>query len=209
MSHPAQLEETGAQLEAFDAEVDPDSVPRSQTQRREVLSAEAERRWRLFLSHRKSLARLVSLLVDNPDDAADVLQELGLIVLRHATGPRDPSSFHAWCRVLARNLAANHWRAAGRRAAFTLLVEPQSGDSDASAASPEQLITLREQLDHLAEFDNVSVELLMRRYILGETATEIANTLRCSPAAVRMRLKRLRTSIRRAIETSHRTAKPA
>jgi hypothetical protein len=82
---------------------------------------------------------------------------------------------------------------------------PYSVDRETSVASPEVVIALREQLDRLAQFDDASIELLMRRYLLGETAIEIADTLQCSPAAVRMRLKRLRSSIRRAIEAAHRT----
>ena len=39
----------------------------------------------------------------------------------------------------------------------------------------------------------------MRRYVLGQTATEIANDLNSSPAGVRMKLKRLRSKLKRLL----------
>jgi DNA-directed RNA polymerase specialized sigma24 family protein len=156
-------------------------------------------RWTQFLDQRASLTRLVRLLVGNPDDAADLLQELSLLILNHPTGPRDPTCFPAWCRGLARNVAAIHWRAASRRAAHTLFVDPGSVETETSLTSPEHMTVCREQLGPLRDLDAPSLELLIRRHIFGETATELARSYRCSPAAIRMKLKRLRQSARDAI----------
>jgi DNA-directed RNA polymerase specialized sigma24 family protein len=163
------------------------------------LAPPSSSRWNQFLDQRASLAKLVRLLVGNPDDAADLLQDVSLLILNHPTGPRDPTCFPAWCRALARNVAANHWRAANRRAAHTLFVDPGSVETETGLASPELMTVCREQLGPLRDLDAPSLELLIRRHIFGETATELARSYHCSPTAIRMKLKRLRRSARDAI----------
>ena len=76
---------------------------------------EPERRWELFLESRERLTRLAFHLVGNVEDAQDLVQDVGLRVLRHPTGPRDEACFQAWCKGLLRNSAADQRRTAGRR----------------------------------------------------------------------------------------------
>jgi hypothetical protein len=64
-------------------------------------------------------------------------------------------------------------------------------------AGPEDNAASRSNLERLAgELDEQAIELLFRRYVLGETAKDLANELEQSPAALRMRLMRLRTLLR-------------
>jgi len=47
----------------------------------------------------------------------------------------------------------------------------------------------------VGDIDSEGVELLYRRYVLQESGKELADDLASSPAAMRMRLMRLRSSV--------------
>jgi RNA polymerase sigma factor (sigma-70 family) len=162
------------------------------------LPIDEAKRWALFLRHRRVLTRFAHKLVKNSDDAQDLLQDLGLVVIAHATGPNDETHFCAWCCGLIRNIAAHHWRSTARRfdhaapVGLTILDYP----SEESYENPEFRAHVRKQLGQLDMLDDQSLELLRRRYVLGETSSEIARSLRRSPEAIRMKLMRLRVSLR-------------
>jgi RNA polymerase sigma factor (sigma-70 family) len=164
------------------------------------LPIDEARRWALFLGHRRALTRFARKLVRNTEDAQDLVQDLGLLVTEHATGPSDEAHFRAWCRGMIRNIAAHHWRATARRfdhaspVGLDILEYPE----DEPHADPEAKTDVREQLGQLGALDDLSLELLRRRYILGETSCEIARSLRRSPESVRMKLMRLRVTLRDA-----------
>ena len=168
---------------------------------------EAER-WALFLCHRRALVRFAQKLVKNADDAEDLVQDLGLIVIGHATGPRDDANFSAWCRGLIRNIAVHHWRSKARRldqaspVGFEIIEYPE----DEHRENPEDRAHLRKRLDVLSMLDDRSLELLRRRYVLGETSGEIARSLQRSPDSIRMQLMRLRASLRDASPADEATS---
>jgi DNA-directed RNA polymerase specialized sigma24 family protein len=61
---------------------------------------------------------------------------------------------------------------------------------------PEYTLARRELLSkRLTRTKDEGLLLLYRRYCLGENSTDIAAELKQSPAAVRMRLKRLRSAL--------------
>jgi RNA polymerase sigma factor (sigma-70 family) len=177
------------------------------------LPIDEAKRWALFLCHRRSLVRFAQRLVKNRDDAQDLVQDLGLLVVGHATGPRDEAHFCAWCRGLIRNIAVHHWRSKARRfdhaapVGLKIIEYPE----DEERANPEDRAHFRKRLGVLSTLDDPSLELLRRRYVLGETSREIARSQRRSPDSVRMQLMRLRASLRDAAATheSGRGADPA
>jgi RNA polymerase sigma-70 factor (ECF subfamily) len=159
-----------------------------------------ERRWALFLESRERFTRLAFHLLGNDEDAQDLVQEVGLRVLRHPTGPRDEACFQAWCKALVRNGAADHRRLAGRRPLELVGLGIDDFDARVTPVDPMLAVERRTKLQkHLHELDDSSYQVLFRRYVLGQTATEIANDLKRSPAGVRMKLKRLRSRLRRLL----------
>jgi RNA polymerase sigma factor (sigma-70 family) len=168
---------------------------------------EEGRRSALFMRHRVSLARFARKLVKDPEDARDLMQDLVILIIAHPTGPIDETCFHAWCRGLMRNVAAHHWRAKARRTERTSSVglEICEFPEETSQHDPEVETELRQRLEALA-LDEVSFELLRRRYVLGETSGEIARSLGRSPDSVRMRLMRLRSVLRRVDGTEEMAA---
>jgi RNA polymerase sigma factor (sigma-70 family) len=168
------------------------------------LPTDEAKRWALFMHHRRSFVRFAHKLVKNADDAQDLVQDLGLLVVRHATGPRDEAHFCAWCRGLIRNIAVHHWRSNARRFdhASPVGLEIIEYPEDEQHANPEDRAHFRKRLDVLSTLDDPSLELLTRRYVLGETSGEIARSQCRSPDSVRMQLMRLRASLRDAAATN-------
>ena len=164
------------------------------------------KRWALFLFHRRALTRFARRLIKNADDAQDLVQDLGLLVIGHATGPVDEAHFRAWCRGMIRNIAAHHWRSTARRFDQAAPVGHAilEYEGDGPHANPEITTHVRKQLGQLDALDDLSLELLRRRYILGETSREIARSLQRSPEAIRMKLMRLRVTLREHLSAGFR-----
>jgi len=165
-------------------------------------SSTRARRWELYSRHHASIERTARRLVGNSDDARDLVQEVSIRVLNHPTGPRAEECFQAWCYGLLRNAAADFRRSTHRRGQYHELVgDIEDYASREDGIDPELSTELREQLsERLGELDRFSYELLVRRYLYGETAAEIARKLSRSPTSVRMRLGRLRSKLRRVLQ---------
>jgi len=138
----------------------------------------------------------VRRLVSDRDIASDVLQNVSLTILSTPGSPEDIAGFSAWCRGVARNVAAYELRAR-RRASHIFPVGDALAQAPDPEPDPENNTASRTNLERLAEhLDAGAVELLFRRYVLGESAKDLAIELAQSPAALRMRLMRLRSHLR-------------
>lgn len=160
----------------------------------------ADDRWKLFLRHKESLCAYIRRSVGDRDDAEEIFQELSLIVLRHRSGPSDAEQFSSWCRGLARNALAHHFRAKRRRADLLNQVEIEGDDAllGRRVPDPERALSVREALGRVFErVDEKSERLILERYLLGQSAQEIAQRTSQSPTAIRMRLMRLRSAAKR------------
>ncbi|HEY5450966.1 MAG TPA: hypothetical protein VIQ54_19565, partial [Polyangia bacterium] len=63
-------------------------------------------------------------------------------------------------------------------------------------ADPEAVLDARVRVQRLVQdMDSEGLELLYRRYVLQESGRELADDRASSPAAMRMRLMRLRSSV--------------
>jgi RNA polymerase sigma-70 factor (ECF subfamily) len=173
---------------------EPDSSPQSGAD-----AAEPCEYQRLFLLCAKSLHEFIHKTVRDPDDAEEVFQELSLKVLLHRSGPSNVEQFAAWCRGVLRHTLADHFRAKSRRTDLVAPVELESGSFPAGKAfDPESALSTRELLRRAFEsVDERSHDLLLKRYLLGESANEIADGVAMSPSAVRVRLMRARSVLRR------------
>lgn len=142
------------------------------------------------------LRTYVRRLVGDSDVASDVLQNVSVTILTTSGSPTDIAGFSAWCRGVARNVAAYELRSR-RRSQHILPVGDDLADAPDPVADPEDNAASRTKLERLAgHLDQSAFELLYRRYVLGESAKDLATELAQSPAALRMRLMRLRSHIR-------------
>ena len=163
----------------------------------ESFPPEALERWARFREDRRDFERRALRLAGNPADAADLVQEVELRVLRHPTGPRPDACFRAWCFGLLRNAASDQRRSSGRRArAESLGAQDPEQRMSPRAVDPELDFDLRRLADRLQALSGSARDLIIRRYFLEETATEIARDVNSSPPAIRMKLKRLRFKLR-------------
>lgn len=145
------------------------------------------------------LTRYIRRRVRSAEEAAELFQEVSLLVLRTPRAPDDDSCFVAWCKGLARNTLAHHYRGKLRRAIFLERAEPEAAALLGwLPGDPEHEALTRQRLQRLfAEVDESAVRLMLERYLLGKSAEEIASRLAQSPASIRMRLMRARSALLR------------
>lgn len=155
--------------------------------------------WRLFLQCSDSIARYIRRRVRDAEEAAEIFQDLSLIVLKHENGPLEVDRFASWCRGLARHTLAHHFRSKRRRA--TLLDRAELEGSHLVGQGPydpEHSFAARELLDRMFQnVDERSRRMMIDRYLLGKSAEEIGQRLAQSPTSIRMKLMRVRGAVMR------------
>lgn len=149
-----------------------------------------------FIRHRPQLMAYAQSLVSNPEDAADLLQDVSLAVLLRRDAPVDSDHFLHWCCAAAHHLALHHWRARDQRQELFESSSENVEDADLPiSASLEQELVDRDSIEScLRPLDRGARRLLLLRYGAGKTTEEIARNLGESPAAVRTKILRARDS---------------
>lgn len=140
----------------------------------------------LFAAHRDGVFRYLCRIV-SPSDARDLTQEVFLRVSRGPVPEADTSARRAWVFRIARNLALNHVRDAGRRGTPTELIDV------ARPATQEAAAALREAIQRLAPIDR---DVFLMREAGGLSYDEIALACEITADAVRSRLHRARQHLR-------------
>lgn len=157
-----------------------------------------DERWERFMRHASMVRAYIRRFVRADDDIEDVFQDVGLIVWRHPSGPSDPRFFAAWCRGLVRHVVLEHRRRWRRDVVDEIAANTEEISVSADSQDTEHLVALREQLMRIWDRASPAAQgLLVRRYLLGESASDIASELGSSAVAVRMKLKRARTALSR------------
>jgi RNA polymerase sigma-70 factor, ECF subfamily len=155
-------------------------------------------RWDRFMRHASMVRAYIRRFVRADDDVEDVFQDVGLIVWRHPSGPSDPRFFAAWCRGLVRHVVLEHRRRWRRDAIEDVGATAEEASISPDTQDTEHLVSLREQLMRIWDRASPAAQgLILRRYLLGESASDIASELGSSAVAVRMKLKRARTALSR------------
>ncbi len=136
------------------------------------------------------LQRCARRLTRTEQEAADVLHDALLVILCHETGPRDRDRFAAWARGVVRHVARRAWQRRIQRREAPM--DPETVQA-AELGEDLELRSLRRDLVKrtLRRFDASTLELLGRKYWLGESSEEIAANSEHSAAHVRMKIKRV------------------
>jgi RNA polymerase sigma factor (sigma-70 family) len=152
------------------------------------------------------LRAFVRRLVGDRETEEELLQEISLRALA-GEGPGDEEFFLAWSCGIARHVIGIEWRRR-RRARAELPIEDE-GVADELCdpmAFPDTCVAARESLLHaMNDLDPDGLDLLIRRYILGKPGKDLAEEMELSPAALRMRLMRLRTTLKARRDESGNT----
>jgi RNA polymerase sigma factor (sigma-70 family) len=150
--------------------------------------------WQLLVSCLPMLKGYVRRLADSEEQANEIFQEVSLRMLT-TEGPDDPERYGAWARGVVRHVIAHDWRMRRRARAEQPFEEELVEEFVQPPADPEAHLDARAWVARIVgDLDSEGVELLYRRYVLQESGKELADDLARSPASVRMRLMRLRSS---------------
>jgi RNA polymerase sigma-70 factor (ECF subfamily) len=155
-----------------------------------VEAAQAGDRWaldELVRRTHRSVYTCALRLVGNPDDAADVTQDVYLRVVRKLGGFRHEASFSTWLNRVTTNVAMSTLKRRTRRFAVEGAAVP------AETRDPERLV---------AELPEGQRQVLVLRDVYGQSTEEVANAMGLTPGAVKVRLFRARERLKAELEAT-------
>lgn len=146
---------------------------------------------RFYQEHYQSTARLARLLTGDAHIAEDVAQDAFVRVYRYeATAERPIDNPAALLRTTTVNLCRS-WHRSERRAQLRMVRH---------GPSPEQLTERERELDDsLRRLPYEQRAVVVLRYWLGQSETEIAHTLDCRPGTVKSRHARALRTLRKEL----------
>ncbi len=164
---------------------------------------------------------IVSRLLDDPGDAADVVQEVFLKVFRNVTSFRGESSVKTWIYRIAVNEARNQRRWFSRHRRQEVNLDPEDADDSLSyrnwlpdpGRSPFE-VTLDHETQSLIEAALGEVNprfraALVLREVEGMSYEEIAEILEISLGTVKSRILRGREALRKNLAGRLEPASPS
>ncbi|MFM7562527.1 MAG: sigma-70 family RNA polymerase sigma factor, partial [Planctomycetota bacterium] len=159
-----------------------------------------EKMTRRWLSAETAVRAFVAAAVGKMADREDVVQQTALTVARRFEEYDDSRPFLAWVLWLAKSRVIDHYRSRSK------LPQPLSEQLLDSLASKlvergEQIAPRAEALEHcLEQLPNRSRQLIRSKYHEGQRIEQIAQSIRSTPASVRVTLFRIRESLAECIE---------
>ncbi len=154
----------------------------------------------LLRRHRKRLLRMCERHCDRPEDAADLLQETCLGIMRGLHGFRGDASFLTWAFLVVRSQASRLRRRRKARPQVERPLDEVPQRTVCETESPErQVITERLQAqfeDVVGKLSPLDRQVLVLRDIEECTAPEVAEELGLTVSAVKSRLHRARRFVR-------------
>lgn len=145
-------------------------------------------------------------LVGNPEDAADVTQEVFIKVWKHLPSFRGESSFSTWLYRLTDNAALDLIRREKKRRGDSSLDDEESALTLPAdpAPTPHQAIEQKELhqavADGLAQLSEEHRQVLVMREINGLSYEQIGSILDLSPGTVKSRIARARISLAKFLQ---------
>ena len=153
-------------------------------------------------AHQGVAFRAAYLILRDPVEAEDALQEAFVKAYRALARFRPGAPFAPWILAIVSNEARNRRKAAGRRAGLALRAaeEAPRGDGfpspEASVVASERRAELLKALEGLREEDRAVIGY---RYFLDLSEAETAEILGCARGTVKSRLSRALGRLREAV----------
>jgi len=154
----------------------------------------------LVQTHQQAVFRLAYLLLGDPDDAEDIVQETFLRAWNHLKSFDQTRPLKPWLLSITANLARNRRRSAGRYlAALTRAFrdEPVPASVEDKNTQYMEANDLWKAVQNLREPDQQVVYL---RYFMDLSVAETANVLQVAEGTVKSRLSRALEKLRAIIK---------
>jgi RNA polymerase sigma-70 factor (ECF subfamily) len=147
-------------------------------------------------------------LLGNPEDAADVTQDVYLRVVRKLGGFRHEASFTTWLSRVTTNVAMSTLTRRSRRLSVEgAALEDDVSEPGADPADRSDSIALAARLETLvAALPEGQRQVLVLRDVYGLSTDEVASTMNLSPGAVKVRLFRARERLKAQLEAAEADA---
>ena len=153
----------------------------------------------LHREHYRSLVKLASLLIDDRATCEEVVQDAFVAVFRSTTRVRDASKLPAYLRSAVLNGARSHLRK--RQARSHLRVVPSSDDFPSAESSAVLADDQRAVIAALRTLPDRQRDVLVLRYYLDLSESEIADTLGIGGGTVKTHVRRGLESLARELES--------
>ncbi len=147
----------------------------------------------LLQRHGEVLRALVSRLINNPEDAADVLQETVLQAWQTLGQLRAPSQVRAWLLQVARNRCRDHFKLQSKHAE---MLPPADLEWHANRCGRTAGPTVPAALDALGDVTPLPREAARLHYLAGLSVAEIARSLGSPEGTIKRRLHSAREQMR-------------
>lgn len=171
----------------------------------------------LVIKYQRKLERLLSRVIRDQDEIADVVQESFIKAYRALPAFRGDSAFYTWLYRIGINTARNYLAAQGRRAPTSTEFDAEEAESFEDAThlhdinTPESLMATRQ----IAETVNQAIAALPEelrtaitlREIEGLSYEEIADLMACPIGTVRSRIFRAREAVAEKLRPQLGTSK--
>ena len=149
-----------------------------------------------------ALRRYARVLLRDPDQADDLVQDcLERALVRHRLWRR-PGNFRAWLFTIMHNLHANQVRGASRRPAVVPIDQTDAIQTDAIGRPPSQIdaVAANEIMTALGQLNADQREVLVLVAVEGLRYAEVAKVLGLPIGTVMSRLGRARKRLRQMTE---------
>jgi RNA polymerase sigma factor (sigma-70 family) len=150
-----------------------------------------------ILSAKSKLFRFAFRLLDNEEEAKDVVQEVFIKVWNRRERMNEVENWEAWCMRMTKNLSLDRIRSRQRRAVDSI---DDHFDVSTAALSPQESTELNESMQRITLFINSLPEkqrqVIHLRDVEGYSYNEICEILELDMNQVKVNLFRARSSVR-------------
>lgn len=154
--------------------------------------------------HQEAVFRLAYVLLGDAQDAQDVAQDTFIRAYRELHRFDTTRPLRPWLLQIAKNLARNRRRAAGRYLAALQRAFMHTPRSDHTAASAESDVDQRWEVqalwDAIRQLPEPDQDVITLRYMLDLSTQETADVLGVAPGTVKSRLSRALKRLRGVVE---------
>lgn len=154
-------------------------------------SGDADAFVQLMEENRQSMYKVAVCYVNNPEDAADIMQDTMLTAFEKIQDLKEPGYFRTWLTRILINKCKDFLDKRSWEVAFDEISEKACSDTSLDHLMYEELIQA---------VDEQYRDILVLHYVKGFKAKEIAEVLGMKDATVRTRLRRGRENLMQVYE---------